>query len=72
MTHQRVIRLLLLLCAAAFLTLGIVRKEPQDVLNQATTICTECVGLQPGYHAPAATPVPTQQPVFRLPLGVGK
>ena len=72
MTRQNVIRLLLLLCAAAFLAVGILRDEPQDVLNQATTICTECVGLQPGYNAPAATPVPTPQPVVRLPLGVGQ
>ncbi|MBR3904495.1 MAG: hypothetical protein IKJ51_02135 [Clostridia bacterium] len=72
MNRRHVIGFMLFLCAIAFLVMGFMRKEHHAVFSQATTICTECVGLQPGYQAPAPTAVPTQQPVFRLPLGVGK
>lgn len=68
MNKKRVLQLLLLLCAAAFLALGITRQEHQAVFSQATIICTECVGLQPGQDAPSPTKAP--QPVFRLPVGV--
>lgn len=69
MNKQRFLQLILLLCAAAFLVAGVLRKEHQAVFSQATIICTECVGLQPGYEV-APAPTPSLQPIFRLPMGV--
>lgn len=59
------VQLIALAVAVAFVVIGVVRGENRAVRNQAETICTECVGLQP-----KAKPQPTQPPL-QLPLPAG-
>ena len=42
---QKTVRIVLFLCAAVLIVLGVMKGEAQDVLIKAVKICTECIGL---------------------------
>lgn len=39
------LRIVMLLCAAAFLVVGIIQQEHMEVLRKAVKICLECIGI---------------------------
>ncbi|HWR23882.1 MAG TPA: CD1871A family CXXC motif-containing protein [Feifaniaceae bacterium] len=43
--RKRIVPILLLLTAAAFLLLGVYRGEAETVIRKATTVCLECIGI---------------------------
>lgn len=45
MKKKRIAQLLLLLCALAFIAIGVTRGEAQLILKKAIRVCLECVGL---------------------------
>ncbi len=45
MKRKRILRLCGLLCGAALTVLGILRGEPEVILQKAVKICLECIGI---------------------------
>ena len=39
------IRIVVLILAAAFIMIGLARREQLEVLSKAVTICLECIGI---------------------------
>ena len=44
-TVRNVIRIILIIAAAGFILLGVLRKEPAEVRGKGSLICLECTGL---------------------------
>lgn len=45
MNNRAIVRILLLICAAALLVLGVSHGQYEETLQKAIMICLECVGI---------------------------
>ncbi|MBP0970828.1 MAG: hypothetical protein IKX57_03025 [Oscillospiraceae bacterium] len=45
MKRKHILRLFGLLCGAALIVLGVLRGEPDTILQKAVKLCLECIGI---------------------------